>query len=78
MKTKMELTMIIEKGENGWYVGQIEEYPGAISQGKTIDELKENLIDALNLLIDVQRDELKKRYENQKVIRRKLHYVSNK
>lgn len=46
----MQLTMIIEKGENGWYVGQILEYPAALSQGKTIKELRENLIDALKLL----------------------------
>jgi len=25
-------------GESGWYVGQIEEVPAAISQGKTIEE----------------------------------------
>jgi predicted RNase H-like HicB family nuclease len=33
----MELTMIIEKSDDGWYVGQIAEYPSAISQGKTIE-----------------------------------------
>jgi predicted RNase H-like HicB family nuclease len=41
-----KFTAIIEKGENGWYVGQVEEVPEAISQGKMIAELKENLIDA--------------------------------
>ncbi len=46
----MELTIIIEEGENGYYVGQIQEYPAAISQGKTISELEENLFDALKLL----------------------------
>jgi len=52
LKTKnAELTILIQKDtESGWYVGQIEEFPGAISQGKTIDELKENLKDALKYL----------------------------
>jgi predicted RNase H-like HicB family nuclease len=49
----MGLTIIIEKGENGYYVGQIQEYPAALSQGKTIHELKENLKDALKLLLTV-------------------------
>jgi len=48
----MKLTAIIEKSDDGWYVGQIEEIPAAISQGKTIEELKANLIDALNLLME--------------------------
>lgn len=36
----MHLTAIIEKSEDGWYVGQIEEFSPVISQGKTIDEGK--------------------------------------
>jgi len=52
---KMKLTAIIEKSEDGWYVGQIEEFPAAISQGKTIDELKANLLDAFMLLLEVNK-----------------------
>ncbi len=65
----MELTMIIEEGENGWYVGQIQEYPAAISQGKSIEELKENLIDALKLLLEIERERLEKDYAQRKVIK---------
>jgi predicted RNase H-like HicB family nuclease len=46
----MVFTASIEQGENGWLVGQVNEWPAAISQGKTIEELTENLIDALRLL----------------------------
>lgn len=52
----MNLTAIIEKSEDGWYVGQIEEFPAAISQGKTIDELKANLIDAFMLLLETNKE----------------------
>ena len=45
----MKLTAIIEEGENGWPVGQVEEIPAVMSQGKSVDELKENLLDALHL-----------------------------
>ena len=62
MKTA-DLTILIQKDrESGMYVGQIEEFPAAISQSKTIDELKTNLIDALKLLLDVQKAQLKKDY----------------
>jgi predicted RNase H-like HicB family nuclease len=40
----MRFTAIIEQGESGWFVGQIEEVPAAVSQGKTTEELKENLL----------------------------------
>jgi len=68
---RMELTILIEKGLDGYYVGQIQEYPAAISQGKTI-ELKTNLKDALTLLLQVQNDELKKQNADKKIIKRKL------
>lgn len=48
----MKFTAIIEPGESGWYVGQIEEVPAAMSQGETIEDLKDNLLDALNLVLD--------------------------
>jgi predicted RNase H-like HicB family nuclease len=51
----MKLTTIIEKSDDGWYVGQIEEMPAALSQGRTIEELKANLLDALNLLIETNK-----------------------
>jgi predicted RNase H-like HicB family nuclease len=48
----MKVTAIIEKSNDGWFVGQIEEMPAALSQGKTIEELKANLLDALKLLME--------------------------
>jgi predicted RNase H-like HicB family nuclease len=69
---KMELTMLVEKGENGYYVGQIQEYPPVMSQGKTIDELDLNLKDALKLYLEVQKEQVEKDNTNRKVIKRKL------
>ena len=36
---------IVYKKEDGWFVGHVQEYPGYESQGNTLDELKENLLD---------------------------------
>jgi len=54
---RMDLTILVEKGENGFYVGQIQEYPPVMSQGKTLDDLKENLKDALIHYLEVQKEE---------------------
>ncbi len=36
----VELTVLIQKDpESGWYVGQLEEFPAAIPQAETIEEL---------------------------------------
>ena len=71
----MKFTAVIEKSEDGWFVGQVEEMPAAISQGRTIDELKENLIDALKLLLEVNRENTEKEYSGKKVIREELSLV---
>ena len=39
----MKFTAIIEKDENGWFVGQIEEIPAAISQGETLEEVPDEI-----------------------------------
>jgi len=51
----MKFTADIEQGESGWFVGQIEEVPAAISQGETIEVLKSNLLDALRLILDTNK-----------------------
>lgn len=58
----MKLNIIIEKGENGWLVGQLEEIPSVMSQGKTMPELKKNILDALNLYLEAQREETIKNF----------------
>ena len=72
---KINYTAIIEKSEDGFYVGQIQEIPEAIAQGLTIDELKLNLLDALQLVIDYQREQTLSLYKGRKIIRRKLNIV---
>ena len=42
------LTLIIEEVEEGGFVGQIKEIPDVLSQGETKEELRANILDALN------------------------------
>jgi predicted RNase H-like HicB family nuclease len=45
------LTAIIAK-KGRWYVGTIKELPGANSQGRTLAELRRNLKDAVQLIVE--------------------------
>jgi predicted RNase H-like HicB family nuclease len=49
-----EFTAIIEKrGE--WFIGYVEEISGVNTQGKTLKEIRENLKEALKLIIEANR-----------------------
>ena len=52
----MEYTAIIEKMSNGWYFAQCEQIPNAITQGETIEEAKENLKEAIYLVLEAERE----------------------
>lgn len=38
------------------YIGFVEEIPGANSQGETLDEVRENLREAVQLVLDANRE----------------------
>jgi predicted RNase H-like HicB family nuclease len=42
----------IPESEGGGYLAYAEELPGAISEGDTMDEARENLRDAIELLLE--------------------------
>ena len=52
----MEYTAIFQKMNNGWYFAQCEQVPGAMTQGATIEEAKENLKEALQLVLEAEKD----------------------
>jgi predicted RNase H-like HicB family nuclease len=52
MGEKLRLTIgYDEPDEDGWIVARIIEVPGAMSQGRTREEARENVIDALRLML---------------------------
>ena len=40
--------------DDDWYVGRLREVPGIFSQGKTLEELKDNVKDAYHLMTEDQ------------------------
>jgi predicted RNase H-like HicB family nuclease len=49
----MVKTFTLEYWRDGeWFVGRLKEVPGVFSQGKTLDELEENVREAYALMIE--------------------------
>jgi predicted RNase H-like HicB family nuclease len=51
----MELTAVFKKVPEG-YIGWVEELPGANTQGKTLEEARENLQEAIRLVFEANRE----------------------
>jgi transcriptional regulator with XRE-family HTH domain len=62
-------TAIYEPGENGWVVASCPEVPGAITQGRTIEEARDNLKDAIRLMREVMREDAERELEGREVLR---------
>jgi predicted RNase H-like HicB family nuclease len=51
----VELRAVFKKVPEG-YIGWVEELPGANSQGKTLEETRENLREAIRLVLEANRE----------------------
>jgi predicted RNase H-like HicB family nuclease len=52
---RKEFTVIIEKDEDGYYVGSVPELKGCHTQAKSLDELMERIKEAILLCLEVKR-----------------------
>jgi len=51
-----EYTVIIERDEDGYYVGEVVELPGCFTQAKSIDELLRRIKETIELYIEEEGD----------------------
>lgn len=51
----LEFTAVFHKVPEG-YIGYVEELPGANTQGSTLDEARENLREAIQLVVEANRE----------------------
>jgi predicted RNase H-like HicB family nuclease len=51
-----EPTILYEEDGDGWIVASIPEVPGVFSQGRTRDEARANVLDALQLMTSPEPD----------------------
>jgi predicted RNase H-like HicB family nuclease len=50
----LQVTIVYEQGEDGWIVASVPEVPGAHSQGRTREEARVNVIDALRGVLELR------------------------
>ena len=52
----MQLTAVYVKVPEGGYVAFVEELPGANTQGETLEEARENLREAVGMVLEANRE----------------------
>ena len=68
---QMRLTAVFMKVPEG-YVAFVEELPGANTQGQTLEEARENLGEAVSMVLDANRELAEQSLEGAEVIREAL------
>jgi len=70
-----KLTAVFRKSKYG-YIGYVEELPGANTQGKTLEETKKNLIEAIQLVLEGNRQMAEEEQTDVEVIKEQLGEVA--
>jgi predicted RNase H-like HicB family nuclease len=65
------LTAVYRKVPEG-YIGFVEELPGANTQGVTLDETRENLKEAVNLVIEANRALAREWSDGEEILRERI------
>jgi predicted RNase H-like HicB family nuclease len=75
MAEPLNLTVVYQQ-DGPWIVAWILEMPAVMTQGATLDEARDNLVDALRLTLEVQRDQAASQVGERPVVRREEMPVS--
>lgn len=57
MSETMQRQVLVYPGEDGYWIAEVPSLPGCISQGKTREEALYNIKEAIELYIDVLRED---------------------
>lgn len=68
---EIAFTAVFKKVPSGW-IAFVEELPGANTQGTTLDETRENLREAVELILDANRALIREQASDGGVIREPL------
>jgi len=71
----LSLTAVFEQ-DGDWWIGYVEELPGANTQGRTLEEARENLFEAVQLVLEANREAARREFEGKQVIRETLSLTS--
>ncbi len=53
---ELQFKVLIEQDENGMYVASVPELPGCYTQGKTLEEARKRIKEAIELVLKSDRD----------------------
>jgi len=62
-------TAVFEEAPEGGYTAFVEELPGAVSQGETLEEARVNLKEAIELILECNRELAYRDIDAERVIR---------
>jgi len=68
----MEKFTAVYEQDGKWWIGYVEELPGTNTQGRTLAETRENLKEAVQLIIEANRELTRRETEGKRVIREEL------
>jgi predicted RNase H-like HicB family nuclease len=66
-----KFTAVFEKRPKCW-IAFVEELPGANTQGRTLKEARENLLEAIKLVIEAHQELARREFEGKKVIKEEI------
>lgn len=64
-------TAVFEQGDS-WWIAYVEELPGANTQGETLEEARENLKEAVALVLEANRELAEREIADKDVIKEEL------
>lgn len=53
---ELQFKVLLEQDENGIYVASVPELPGCYTQGKTLEEVRERIKEAIELVLESDKD----------------------
>ncbi|HEV7484312.1 MAG TPA: type II toxin-antitoxin system HicB family antitoxin [Thermoanaerobaculia bacterium] len=62
-------TAVYSPAEEGGYIAFVEEIPGANSQGETLDEARDNLKEALEMMLEMNRENTLDGVDESRIVR---------
>jgi len=62
--TELTLTAVFEEAEEGGFIGYVAELPGANTQGETLEEVRENLTESIELILNSNREEFERTFSS--------------
>ncbi|HEX5317061.1 MAG TPA: type II toxin-antitoxin system HicB family antitoxin [Candidatus Kapabacteria bacterium] len=68
----MKLTAVYQKAPEGGYIAWVEELPGANTQGETLEEARHNLIEAIEMALEANREFAEMELTGTEVIREQI------